>query len=253
MFDRFKQRSYEPERLDTGDYTSVEYERWHREMWFIHRIFGEMRALKRSVFKAVEKSGKQSVSILDVGAGAGELLCELKKWTSEKDIFLAGAEINSFAAAAIRDAKINAVQCDALRLPFADNSFEYVFCSLFLHHLDDNQAVDLLREMGRVAACRIFVIDLNRHPTAYYLYKFLAAIFLQRFTREDGALSILRSFTPEEMLDLAEKAGLNDVTVTHSKVNRLILSGRVSAPIKTIEANIRRQNRIAQMPYMQRP
>ena len=232
MFEQFKHRSYDLERLDTGDYTPAEYARWHREMWFIHRIFGEMRALRGSLFKAIEANGKVSVSILDVGAGSGELLFELGKWTADRNAFLVGAEINAEAAVAIRDVKINAVQCDALRLPFADASFDYVFCTLFIHHLGDERAVELLREMGRVAADRIFVIDLNRHPMAYYFYKFIGGIFLQRFTRDDGALSILRSFTPDEMLELAQKAGLSDIKVEHSKVNRLILSGWMQKPAR---------------------
>ena len=132
MFEQFKHRSYDLERLDTGDYTAAEYARWHREMWFIHRIFGEMRALRGSLFKAIEGNGKVSVSILDVGAGSGELLFELGKWTADRNAFLVGAEINAEAAASIRDVKINAVRCDALRLPFADASFDFVFCTLFL-------------------------------------------------------------------------------------------------------------------------
>ncbi len=225
MFERFKNRSYEFERLDTGDYTPAEYARWHREMWFIHRIFGEIRALKHSLFQTIVADGKAKTSVLDVGAGAGELLAEVRKWTRDREISLVGAEINSDAAGEIRSRNLNAVQCDALRLPFADDSFDYVFCTLFLHHLGDDDAVALLSEMGRVAANRIFVIDLNRHPTPYYFYKIFGRLFLQRFSLEDGALSILRSFTPDEMLTLAGKAGLRGAKVERSRVNRLILSG----------------------------
>ena len=226
MFERFKHRSYKLERLDKGDYTAAEYQHWHREMWFVHRIFGELRALRRSLFKAIQESGKTSVSILDVGAGSGGLLIEIGKWIRERKALLVGAELNTQAAFEMRRSKMNAVQCDAMRLPFADDSFDYVFCTLFLHHLDDESAVKLLREMSRVADERIFVIDLNRHPTAYYFYKYIAGIFLQRFSRDDGALSILRSFNPQEMLELAEKAGLVDIKVQRSRVNRLIMSGR---------------------------
>ena len=226
MFDQFKHRSYELERLDTGDYTVAEYARWHREMWFIHRIFGEMRALKGSLFESIKASGNSTISVLDVGAGAGELLGELRKWTNQRKVFLVGSELNAQATVEIRKGEIDAVQCDGLRLPFADGSFDYVFCSLFLHHLGDEAAVELIREMGRVASERIFVIDLNRHPTAYYVYKYFIGLFLQRFTRDDGSLSILRSFNPDELRQMAEKAGLTDVKLEHSRVNRLILSGR---------------------------
>ena len=225
MFEKFKQRSRELERLDTGDYTPAEYRRWQQEMRFVHRIFGEMRALKNTLFRDFERSRASSVSILDVGAGSGELLRVLSKWLMNKSAFLVGAELNSDAARTIKSPSIAAIQCDALDLPFPDSSFDYVFCSLFLHHLDDEPATDLLKEMKRVAERRIYVIDLNRHPLAYYFYNIVGRLFLQRFTLEDGSLSILRSRVPEELIVLAESAGLSDIKVYHSRANRLVLSG----------------------------
>lgn len=226
MFERFATRSYELERLDTGDYTPAEYRRWQREMWFIHRIFGELRALRRTLFRDIEAAGYGDVSVLDVGAGSGELLRELAKWTMGRKTFFVGAELNVEATRTINSSTLAAVQCDALRLPFPDDSFDYVFCSLFLHHLGDDDAVSLLKEMSRVARKRIFAIDLNRHPSAYYLYKTLGSVLLQRFTLEDGSLSILRSFSPDELVEIAKAAGLVDIKVEKSRVNRLILSGR---------------------------
>lgn len=230
MFERFKHRSHELERLDTGDYTPQEYAKWQREMKFIHRVFGEMRALKNSLFRDIQLSGSNRFSVLDVGAGSGGLMLELDKWSVDYERFLVGSELDAAAAGAIKNNGIRSIQCDALRLPFEGNAFDYVICSLFLHHLDDEDAVALIREMARVAAKRIYIIDLNRHPMAYYLYKIFGRIFLQRFTLEDGALSILRSRTPSELFDLSEKAELQDIKVEHSKANRLILSGSSPKP-----------------------
>ena len=226
MFDRFKKRSIELERLDTGDYTPAEYRRWQWEMRFVHRLFGEMRALRNTLFRDLKASGEERVSILDVGAGSGELLRLAGKELNGKRAFLAGAELNADAAKSIRDKGLVSLRTDAMKLPFADDAFDYVFCSLFLHHLDDEPAIRMLREMNRVAGKRIFVVDLNRSPVAYYFYKIVGSLFLQRFTVEDGSLSILRSRPPKELLEIAEKAGLKDAIVEHSKANRLILSGR---------------------------
>ena len=225
MFEQFQQRSTKLERLDTGDYTDKEYARWQREMTFIHAIFGEQRALKSTLLRDIKLGGATHYSVLDVGAGSGGLLRELDKWTFQNDTFLVGAELDGISARSINDGKIAGLQCDALQLPFADKSFDYVICSLFLHHLDDRPAVQLLQEMARVAAKCIYVIDLNRHPVAYYAYMHLGWPFLQPFTLEDGALSILRSRTPDELYGLAAKAGLENVTVEHSRANRLILMG----------------------------
>jgi len=117
------------------------------------------------------------------------------------------------------------VQADALKLPFADDSFDYVYCTLLLHHLGDDAAVTLLTEMKRVARKRFYIVDLNREPIAYYAYRAIGWLFLQNLTSDDGALSILRSFRPVELLELAKKAGLHDVRIEHSRLNRLILSG----------------------------
>ncbi len=223
MFERFKQRSHELERLDTGDYTEAEYRRWQTEMRFVHRLLGETRALRNTLFRDLG-DGEKRVSILDVGAGSGELLAQIGKWFDGR-ASLFGVEINETAAKSIKNNGITAVRADAMALPFETDSFDTAFCTLFLHHLGDDDAVKLLGEMARVSRRRIYAVDLNRDAGAYYLYKTFGRLFLQRLTLEDGALSILRSFTADELKMLAERACLKDVRVERSRVNRLILSG----------------------------
>ncbi len=225
MFNRFRRRSTKLERLDTGDYTPAEYSRWQREMVFIHSFLGEKRALRNSLLAEAAKENRE-VSILDVGAGAGEMLEYIAGSKSLENRILVGCEINEQAAASIYNKGFLSVRCDSMALPFADGSFDYVFCSLFLHHLPSEKAVENLTEMRRVARKQIFVIDLRRSAIAYYFYKIVGRLLLQRFTLEDGALSILRSFTPEELLVVAERAGLSEIKVVRSAAYRLILSAK---------------------------
>lgn len=216
-------RSHELERLDTGEYTAAEYALWQKEMRYIHRLWGERRALRNSLFRDVGNL-TENVSILDVGAGSGELLCEIGAWFDGR-VSLVGVEINETAAISIRSKGVAAVRADALRLPFKTDSFDIAFCTLFLHHLSDDDAASLLSELGRVSRGRIYAVDLNRDAMAYYLYRFFGRPFLQRLTLEDGALSILRSFTANELQMLAERARLKNIRVERSRFNRLILSG----------------------------
>ena len=232
MFERFDQRSYELEHLDKGDYTPEEYEGCIVELQRVNRWLGDTRALRNSLLKDVEAAELRSFSVLDVGAGSGELLRVIAEWAEETNraTRLVGLELNERSAREIvagsqQYPQISSVRGDAFRLPFRDKNFEYVICSLFTHHFRDPQVVELLQEMARVARRRVFVIDLQRNVVAYTFFTTIARLFLyNRLIREDGALSILRSFTPDELKMLGEKAKLKKVKVEKHFPSRLVLS-----------------------------
>src|SRR5688572_22700478 len=233
MFSRFRQRSLELEHLDKGDYTPEEYEGCIVELERVNRWLGDASALRDSILSEIEKVDLRSFSVLDVGAGSGEMLRVIAAWAREtkRNARLAGVELNSRSAKAIDERstafpEINSLRGDAFSLPFRDEQFDYAICSLFTHHFKDDQVVTILRELSRVAARGIFVIDLHRHPVAYCFFTTVARLFLHnRLIREDGALSILRSFTPGELESLAQRADLKDIRVNRHFPYRLVLAG----------------------------
>ncbi|CAN5605671.1 class I SAM-dependent methyltransferase [soil metagenome] len=230
----FKTRSSRLERIDTGDYTPEEYERFLQEIAFINRVIGDNRALKRTLLKEIERENLKTFSVLDVGAGSGELLRAIAEFArkQKRKAHLSGLELNAVSAAAIlRDSKnyeeISAVRGDALSLPFADNSFDYAICSLFTHHFTDKNVVHILSEMNRVSRRNIYIIDLHRHCAAYVLYKvFCTAFNISPLVSEDGSLSILRSFKIEELKKLGAKAHLENFTVKRHFPFRLVLESK---------------------------
>ncbi len=232
MFERFRQRSYELEHLDKGDYTPEEYEGCIVELQRVNRWLGDTKALRNSLLKEIAAAEVQAFSVLDVGAGSGELLRVMAQWANEtnRGARLVGLELNERSAKEIVEGsqqypQISSVRGDAFRVPFRDQQFEYVICSLFTHHFRDPQVVDLLQEMARVARRKIFVIDLHRNIVAYTFFTTIAKLFLHnRLIREDGALSILRSFTPNEFRTLGKTAELKNVTVEEHFPSRLVLS-----------------------------
>jgi ubiquinone/menaquinone biosynthesis C-methylase UbiE len=240
MFDRFHQRSYELEHLDKGDYTAEEYEGCIVELQRVNQWLGDARALRHSLLNEVAGFGLSKFSVLDVGAGSGELLRVIAEWarSNNKQAALVGLELNARSASAISAVdgesqafpEITALRGDALQLPFADGAFDYAMCSLFTHHFKDEQVVTILRELGRVARRRIFVIDLHRHPIAYSFYTTVGHLFLHnRLIREDGALSILRGFKPDELCRLAQQAGLESARVERHFPYRLVLAAYASS------------------------
>ena len=234
MFERFHQRSHELENLDKGSYTPEEYEGCLVELRRVNEWLGDANALRDSLLKEIEGCGLRSFSVLDVGAGSGELLRVAAQWAREtnRTAFLTGVELNQRSAKAILEesgefSEIVSVRANGFVLPFPDQTFDYVIQSLTLHHFDDAGAVKIIQEMARVARRGIFVIDLHRNPVAYFFYTTIGRLFLHnRLLREDGALSILRSFTPEEMEEIGRRTGLANVKVEKYFPSRLILSAR---------------------------
>jgi len=229
----FEKRSDELEFIDTGDYTATEYEGCLRELRRVNYFLGDIHALKKTLWRDIENENFRKFSVLDVGAGSGELLRAIAGFAqNKKDAWLAGLELNARSARAILEESKNlreeifSVRGDALILPFADASFDYVICSLFTHHFTDENVVKILSEMKRVSRRKIFVIDLHRHALAYFLYTTVGRLFLyNRLIRHDGALSIRRSFRPEELKNLALRAGLENVSVERHFPFRLVLRG----------------------------
>jgi ubiquinone/menaquinone biosynthesis C-methylase UbiE len=184
------------------------------------------------LFRDVEDGHLKDFSVLDVGAGSGELLRVTADWarSTNRRFRGVGLELNERSAEAILEEskdfpEISSVRGNALQLPFAAAEFDYVMCSLFTHHFVDEQVVHILREMSRVARRRIFVIDLHRDPVPYFFYTTLGKLVLKnRLLRHDGALSILRSFKADELVRLGKAAGLRDLCVEHHFPARLVLS-----------------------------
>jgi ubiquinone/menaquinone biosynthesis C-methylase UbiE len=239
MFPSFQQRSLEPENLDKGTYTAEEYEGCLVELRRINEWLGDAEALRDSLLTEIKRLNLRSFSVVDVGAGSGELLRVAANWAREQDrtASLVGLELNARSAQAIVDEsngfpEISSVRGNGFTLPFADDSFDFAIQSLTLHHFDDDGAVRILREMARVAARGIFVIDLHRNRMAYFLYTTIGRLFLHnRLIREDGALSILKSWKPEELEDIGRKAGLPNAKVEEHFPSRLILSARTNGKV----------------------
>src|SRR3954469_962281 len=133
MFERFMRRSYELEHLDLGDYTAEEYEGCMVELRRVNRWLGDSRALRRSVLKEIELDGAREFSLLDVGAGTGELLRETARWARERGVKarLVGLELNERSVENLVEGsrefpEISAVRADALRMPYEAGAFDYV-------------------------------------------------------------------------------------------------------------------------------
>lgn len=148
-------------------------------------------------------------TLLDVGTGLGDIPCRARKLAQQNGVDLTTIGLDSALelTRASRQAVSFAVCGDALSLPFANRSVDVVMCSQVLHHFAGADAVTLLREMNRVARVRVVVSDLRRSwIAAAGLWLVSFPLRFHAVSRHDGVVSVLRGFTPEELVDTVNDA-----------------------------------------------
>jgi ubiquinone/menaquinone biosynthesis C-methylase UbiE len=187
----------------------------YRELKIINRTLGGVHAIER--FLPPAKRGV-NLLMLDVAAGA----CDVSEALLEKfPCRIVTLDLNA-RGLKLAD-KSWPVVADALALPFREDTFDVVMASLFFHHLSNDNCVQVLSQMWRIAKQRILINDLHRHAVAYFSIRALTALFSKsRMVRHDGPVSVLRAFRSRELLDIARRAGV-PARVHRSFPYRLVL------------------------------
>ena len=219
-------RSLERELLDAPDVDPAVVTRSLRDVARSNTLFGG-RSAAIEEFKDTLRELPRSASLLDVGTGLGDIPHRAREIADENGIELHAFGLDSAEelARASRTGVDSAVCGDALRLPFADRSVDVVMCSQVLHHFSRPEAVRLLREMDRVARVRVIVSDIRRSRIA--AIGLWLASFPLRFhavSRHDGVVSVMRGFTPDELLDTVREAVTRPATVRRRRVFRVTTS-----------------------------
>ena len=168
------------------------------------------------------------VRVLDVATGSGDVPLALARRAGRGGlpVEVAGCDISPTAVAAATARGVTAFVHDVLRDPLP-GGYDVVTCSLFLHHLSDDDAVTLLGRMKDAAGSLILVNDLSRSRFSY-LATWAACHLLTRspVVRFDGPASVRSAYTPAEALALAERAGLTGATVGARFPCRFLLQWR---------------------------
>ncbi|MCC6590511.1 MAG: methyltransferase domain-containing protein [Bryobacterales bacterium] len=208
-------RIIEPEELDHVDDASAH--RNLRELIKINRFFGG-HAITVNLLRSL--GPPRRFRLLDVGAASGDHGLAIRYAFPGAEVYSADRLIRNLAVC-----PGPRLAADAFALPFASQSFDYVFSSLFLHHFDDRQVVYLLKEFYRVAAQAVIAVDLHRHafargflPATQWLFNW------DEITVSDGQRSVDAAWKKKELAALAEQAGLPKVRLrTHVPWFRLSL------------------------------
>lgn len=203
--------------MDGWDESSfAEQQDVHADIVRVNRMLGGNRAILRELLKGLIPHETNTISILDVGCGDGELLrylhAELGKAYPGKRFELEGWDYNGVM---VQNAcRISREQGDGIRFRQVDllgslpqgPTYDIVLSVLTFHHFDDEEIVAISRGLLARTRKALFVSDLERSLISYYLFYVFSRLFLRTPTAmADGLTSIRKGFRPKDFTKYQER------------------------------------------------
>ncbi|MCW1430167.1 methyltransferase domain-containing protein [Novosphingobium sp. JCM 18896] len=204
-------RSRQEEQMDAPDLDPAVYARVLHDLARVNRwTFTAWPAL---AFLARAAGEQRRFRLLDVGFGDGDVLRAIHRWAERREIAvdLVGVDLNANSLAAARAATPSDMAIDYRVGDYRDQAgpFDFIISSQVSHHMTDGQLQAFIRHMEDQARQGWLICDLHRHGFAYWGYPLLARLLrVHRIVREDGRLSIARSFRPDEWRAILDEAGV---------------------------------------------
>jgi ubiquinone/menaquinone biosynthesis C-methylase UbiE len=205
------------ELLDLGAGSEAERRASLRDLRRLNRWLGGTAASQKEVAGLIRRLGGKELSLLDLGTGSADLPQSLAAWAERRGVRLRAigvdCKLEHLAVArtitSLRRPRVHLACADALHLPFHDGAVDIVHSSLFMHHFRPPALVALLREAARVSRRALLMNDLVRDPVLFALLRWPGRLVMRSpITRHDALASVRRAYTPAELQQIAQEAGL---------------------------------------------
>jgi SAM-dependent methyltransferase len=219
-------RALAQEQMDAADLPDAIYARVLNDLDRVNRV----TLAARPTLAFLDRVMTGPFRLLDVGYGDGGILRRIAHWAQRRGIAceLVGIDLNARSAAVAQARTDPALHIDYRTGDYAalaHEPWDIIVSSLVTHHMDDAERMAFLHFMEDRARMGWFVNDLHRHGFAYRGYPLLARLLgVHRIVRQDGQLSIARSFVGEEWLDMLAAAGIGDARIARAFPFRLCVS-----------------------------
>lgn len=209
------------ELLDLSTCSPADAAQSLRDLARVHRYLGGQRVFAKLLLPWLGRHKGGQATLLDLGTGSAHIPLSLDVWAERAgvDLHIVALDLKPLhlgiaAKQAQGRGALSFLCADGVKLPLRTGAVDYVISSLFLHHFPAETLVRLLAEARRVARFGIVMNDMARHWVPYLFVLTASPLFARNWvTRHDGPISILRSYTREELIELADQAGLQNFTV----------------------------------------
>ena len=211
-------RTVTPELLDTDSGTAQEIQASLADLRRANRWFGGVSTTCDLLIRVAETTRTRSLRVLDVGAATGDVVAAAAERLGGQGITVTFVLLDR--SPSHLNGAHSAIISDALTLPFADESFDVVTCSLFLHHLEPKEIQQFVGEALRVARLAVTVNDLRRHPLHLALV-YAALPLFSRLTRHDAPASVRRAYTQAELTDILRATSASRLEIRNHYLFRM--------------------------------
>jgi ubiquinone/menaquinone biosynthesis C-methylase UbiE len=218
------------ELLDTDSGTADEVDRALRDLRSFNQRLGGVATTRELIHAVARQTGKKHLSLLELAAGTGFVPLQAGRELSDEGISIDVTLLDRATTHLPRNGAAQKVAGDALRAPFADSSFDLVSCSLFVHHLSPEEAVQFAREALRICRVAVAINDLVRHPLHLALAYAGIPLYRSRITRNDAPASVHQAYTTEEMAEFFRLAGAAKLETQRHFLFRMGVIAWKSAP-----------------------
>lgn len=169
-----------------------------------------------------------TINILDLCTGSADISMYIIDWArkNNKTIKIEAIDIDKNIIEVAKDVTQNYPEItprvlDAFDLPYQKESFHIIICSQAFHHFSDQDCIKVLKIIYDLCSEAIIINDLRRAWLNYFGAYLISRVFnMDYMSKNDAPLSVLRSFTKEELIELANKAGIKNINCysyfTHS-------------------------------------
>ena len=182
----------------------------------VNTVTQSSRLMWPDLVAAARRHSGETLRVLDVACGGGDVLITIARWAKKAslDVELAGCDASeeavSYAPSPQRESARASISSKVGRDPLPEG-YHMVMSTLFLHHLDEGDAIAFLREGAAKARDRLVIQDLLRSRLSYWLARAgTRLLLLNDICRLDGRTSVEGAFTRGEASELAKAAGLEN-------------------------------------------
>jgi SAM-dependent methyltransferase len=226
------ERRLQPELMDQPGLDPIEHSRALEGLRRINLLSRTGAMLWPAITNRIPAGPGKPIRILDLASGGGDVPISLMRRaiSDRRAIQIEGRDLSP-EAVRIAQARADSLGLpvrfsvlDALRDPIPAG-FDVITCTLFLHHLREEDATLLLRKMATATSRLVLVDDLIRSRLGYALAAVGCRLLTSsRIVHFDGPASVGAAYRISEACELAERAGLSDATLTRHWPSRFLLS-----------------------------